>query len=140
MRKHIKERVDMKKSHESLNKIVFCILCILFSIYLAYSSCVLQFMVNADDVGEIYKSFLHYGLGIKQYTVFDYLKPDAWRELLVYFLFGIKEKSIYISFFVQLFTCNLLTFFVSTYFFEDKQKYCIIFFIYLHLSFLIILK
>ena len=112
----------MKKSTYKLYKIFFLFIVVFFGSFLAYSSCVLQFMANADDVGEVYRTYLHFGLGIKQYQIFDYLKFDTWKELLVYKIFGIQECSIYISFFIQLFLCNIVTFFISTYFFEDKEK------------------
>lgn len=112
----------MKNSTNKLYKIVFWFIVVFFSSFLAYSSCVLQFMANADDVGEVYRTYLHFGLGIKQYQILDFLKFDTWKEFLIYKMFGIQEFSIYFSFFIQLFICNIVTFFISTYFFEHKEK------------------
>ena len=39
-------------------------------------------MANADDVGEVYRTYLHFGLGIKQYQILDFLKFDTWKEFL----------------------------------------------------------
>lgn len=117
----------MKHNTCKFYKLLFIIGIVLLSGFLAYSSCVLQFMGNADDVGEVLNPYLHFGLGIDKYTFLDFFKLNKLIELFVYRMFGIQESSIYFSFFVQLFFCNVLTFLVATYYFNCREKISIIF-------------